>query len=125
MEIHHLGIACNDIFETTEYLQKTYSISHISDRVHDENQDADLLMVYFKSGIPIELICGKAVEQFLKRNIKLYHICYEVPNLEKSIDNYIQSGALLISPPKKAVLFKGKRVAFLSTLVGFVELLEI
>ena len=72
----------------------------------------------------LELISGKSVEDFLKRGISLYHVCYTVPDIHQAIADFVKDGVTVISPAKEAVLFAGKKVAFVYTPVGIIELLE-
>ncbi len=124
MEFHHIGIATEDIEKTLENLKKYFDISNISDTVYDPKQDANLCMLTFKDGVKIELIEGKVVQNILKRRQYLYHTCYSVGNIEKTIEELIADGAFLVSEPKEAVLFNNKKVAFLAWDLGLIELLE-
>ena len=63
-----------------------------------------------------------AVDIFIEKNITYYHVCYEVENLEESIQTFDKS--IIISKPAEAVLFNNRRVAFIMTPIGIVELLE-
>ena len=67
------------------------------------------------------------VNLFLKKNGPgLHHLCYEVKGLEESIKELRTKGALLAKPPKPAVAFGGRRIAWLLTAEKLlVELLEI
>ena len=77
-------------------------------------------MIYTKD-VNIELVSGEMVKDLVKKKITYYHICYEVKNIQKSIDSFKNS--ILISPPKEAILFNNKKVAFLYTPIGLIELL--
>jgi len=67
----------------------------------------------------------RKVKNFLKKGISIYHICFEVNNLEKYIENLTNNGCILISSLTPAILFKGRKVVFLVTSMGFlIELLE-
>ena len=124
MNFHHLGIACEDIRKVQNYLASLYTVKEISPVIYDENQLAYLCMVTLENDIRLELISGKVVEGYIQKNISLYHICYEVDNLEHNIKLHREQGCFIVSPPKNAILFGGRRVAFLSTPIGLVELLE-
>jgi methylmalonyl-CoA/ethylmalonyl-CoA epimerase len=124
MRFHHLGIACNNISNTINYLRKIYEITDISDKIYDINQKADVCLLSTSNNISIELISGTQTDRFLKKNIYLYHMCYQVFDINKTLKKFIQSGSILISPPKKAILFNHKKVAFIYTKIGIIELLE-
>ena len=124
MKFHHIGIATDNIEKTLLKLRKYFKIAEVSKVVYDANQDANLCMITLDSGIKIELINGKVVENILKKRQYLYHTCYSVENIEKTIENLQLDGAFLVKEPKKAVLFNNKRVAFLLWDLGLIELLE-
>lgn len=124
LEFHHLGIATENINEMISYLTNFFEIVDISQTVYDPNQDATLCMLTMKDGLKIELISGKMVENILKKRLFLYHTCYTVLNIDEMIQKLISNGAMLVSPTKEAILFGGKKVAFLSSNLGLIELLE-
>jgi len=121
MKFHHIGIATKDIDKTLNWVKKTFKIISISKKIYDKNQNAYVQMIY-TNDVNIELVSGEVVNNFIKKNITYYHICYEVENIEKAIKNF--SNSIVISPAKPAILFNNKNVAFLLTPIGIVELLQ-
>lgn len=124
MRLHHLGIACTDIRETIQQIRNLFPIIDHTNIVHDPEQGVDLCLVFLNNSPPLELIAGPVVNNFVRKGILLYHTCWEVPSLEDAISRLSESGCKLISPPKKATLFDSRRVAFLTSPVGLIELLE-
>ncbi|WP_412850297.1 VOC family protein [Chryseobacterium sp. PMSZPI] len=124
MKFHHVGVACKDIQEELEKIRKLHKIVEETPVVFDENQQAELCMVTVEDGLNIEFVSGKPVENLLKKRISYYHICYEVDDIEKTIENLTENGGMLISPPKEAILFNNRKVAFLMLSYGIVELLN-
>jgi methylmalonyl-CoA/ethylmalonyl-CoA epimerase len=125
MTFHHIGIATKDIDETLVYIKKVYkNIDTISEVIYDKLQDASLCMVTLKDGINIELVSGNQVNGYTKKRISLYHTCWEVDNINEAIKLQVDSGAFLVSEPKEAILFDNRRVAFVYSDIGLVELLE-
>ncbi len=124
MKLHHLGIACLHINDAINHLKQIYHVITVSEIIFDENQNVSISMVYLKDSVPFELISGETVKPFLKRNSFIYHMCFEVSDLNQAIESYLKTGALLISEPKAAVLFEGRPVAFLNTTIGLIELLQ-
>jgi methylmalonyl-CoA/ethylmalonyl-CoA epimerase len=62
----------------------------------------------------------------VKRGVKLLHLCYRVPDLEKSIQVARQNGLSLIASPVPAAGFDGRRIAWLfSGNMGLFELVEL
>lgn len=124
MKLHHIGIATGDIENTKKYMQNLFNIENISETVYDANQDARLCMLRMTDGTQIELIQGKVVEKLVKKRTLLYHTCYEVKDMEKQIEDLVAQGSMLVSEPKEAILFGNKRVAFLTSNLGLIELVE-
>ena len=124
MKFHHVGIATLSIEETLTYIREVFDIKDISEVVYDEKQDASLCLVTLTDGVNIELVSGNQVATYCKKRINLYHTCWEVGDINLSIEKHVKSGATLISPPKEAILFDNRKVAFLHTEIGIVELLE-
>lgn len=67
------------------------------------------------------------VNTFLKKNGPgLHHLCYEVDRLEDAVAELRSKGGLLARPPKPAVAFEGRRIAWLLTREKLLlELLEV
>ena len=121
MNFHHIGIATQNIDKTLDWLCGQFNVISISNKVYDNNQDACLQMIE-TVGVNIELVSGNMVKRFIEKNITYYHVCYEVDDLEESIKTFEKS--IVISKPVKAILFDNRRVVFLMTPIGIVELLE-
>jgi len=121
MKFHHIGIATDNIKKTFEFVKNSFDVIEFTDIIYDKNQNATLQMIYTKD-INIELVSGGMVKDIIKKKITYYHICYEVTNIQKFIKEF--NNSILISPPKKAILFNNRKVAFLLTPIGLIELLE-
>ena len=121
IKFHHIGIATKNIEKTLEWVSEHFEIMNISDKVYDENQDAYVQMIE-TIDVNIELVSGNIVEKLIKKNITYYHMCYEVDNLEEAMASFKKS--IVISNTTKAILFDNRKVAFLFTPIGIVELLE-
>ncbi|KMQ66279.1 lactoylglutathione lyase [Chryseobacterium angstadtii] len=124
MKFHHVGVACKDIQAELQSIRQLHKIIEETPVVFDPNQQAELCMITVEDGLNIELVSGKPVENLLKKRISYYHICYEVENIDETIENLTEKGGLLISPPKEAILFNNRKVAFLMLSYGIVELLN-
>lgn len=122
---HHVGIACNDIEAAALYVNRAYHVRTDTGTVYDPIQDAYVRL--FNEGTPgaIELVAGPAVATLLKRNTSYYHICYATPDIELTIQRAAAAGAMCVSPPQPAILFGGRRVAFVYTMLGLVEFVEV
>lgn len=125
MILHHLGIACDDIGETLDKVREIFPVTEWSQVVHDPEQNADLCMVSVRGSVPLELIAGPVVRSVVRKGVMLYHTCWEVDDIDETLTAMRRdSGCLVISEPKPAVLFGNRHVAFLTTPVGLVEILE-
>ena len=124
--MHHIGIAVATIDEGAKQVRRFYAgqISRATEPVRDPLQDADLQLFELNDGSRIELVAGKPVQSALGKGLNLHHVCYEVQSVEKAIEEWYRRGAVVVSPPKPAVLFDGRLVAFVLTPVGLVEFLN-
>jgi methylmalonyl-CoA/ethylmalonyl-CoA epimerase len=119
-----MGIACSDISETLQEIRRLFVVTGATAIIHDPEQNANLCMLYLESGPPLELIEGIAVANIVKKGLHLYHTCWEVDDIDAAISVMCCAGCRLISPPKKAVLFNYRRVAFLYSGLGLIEIIE-
>jgi methylmalonyl-CoA/ethylmalonyl-CoA epimerase len=124
MQLHHIGVACRNIDEEIEEISRIHEVVSRTPVVNDPEQDAQVVMLTLGDGTRIELVAGRQVETLVKRNIGLYHLCFEVADMGTEIDRLVGEGAKLMSGPKAAVLFDGRAVAFLSVGYGMIELLS-
>lgn len=124
MKFHHVGVACKDIQAELLNIRKLHKVIEETLVIFDPNQEAELCMVTVEDGLNIEFVSGKPVENLLKKRISYYHICYEVDDIDKTIEDLTEKGGMLISPTKEAVLFNNRKVAFLMLSYGIVELLN-
>jgi methylmalonyl-CoA/ethylmalonyl-CoA epimerase len=121
---HHIGIACADIDAAAAHVQRAYEVVSDTGTVFDAEQDAYVRL--FNEGTPgaIELVAGPVVASLLARKTSYYHVCYTTPDIDATLAEAAAAGAMRISGPKPAVLFAGRRVAFVYTPLGLVEFLE-
>jgi FkbH-like protein len=110
--------------EGLDCLRRLYDVTHISDIVADELQEATVCMVQTDHNLRIELVAGPKVEGLVRQGISLYHTAFEVANIQSAITELTKAGAAIVSTPKPAPLFGGQLVAFLSTVLGLIELVE-
>ena len=124
MQFHHIGIACADIDSALSSLSSLYEVTHHTPVIYDCLQDAQLCLITTNNGLTFELVSGGHAAGFVKKHMAYYHICYTVADLDSAIEQLTAGGAMLFVPPKPAILFESRRVAFLMTNVGMMELLE-
>ena len=124
MKFHHIGIATEDIKNLISKLEKYFDIKEISDIIYDPKQDANLCMLTTNDNLKIELISGEVVKNLVRKRQFLYLTCYTVENLEDMISQLVLDGAILVREVREAILFNNRKVAFLSSDIGLIELLE-
>jgi methylmalonyl-CoA/ethylmalonyl-CoA epimerase len=124
MKLHHVGIACGNIEEETRRISAIHEIVEESPLVFDKEQNAQLVLLTLADGTRIELVAGQQVETLLKKKFTYYHLCFEVEDIRAEMERLLAAGAILLSPPKAALLFGNREVAFLQVSYGMIELLS-
>ena len=121
MKFHHLGVATQDLITSLNFIKSNFEEVKHTDIVYDRLQDARVIMVSTRD-LSIELVSGNIVKNIISKRQSYYHICYEVDDINMAINNFDSS--IVVSTPKEAILFNGRKVAFLLTPIGLVELIE-
>jgi methylmalonyl-CoA/ethylmalonyl-CoA epimerase len=122
--MHHVGVACANIEEELRRIAALHTIAGQSPLVFDPGQNAQLMLLTLADGTRIELVAGPAVETLVRKKITYYHLCFEVQDIHAELDRLLGAGAILLSPPKPALLFEDREVAFLQVSYGIIELLS-
>lgn len=127
--IHHIGYLVKSIkdsiqvFEALGYVKETEII----------NDEARGIYICFltKNGYRIEFVSPMDENSTVSGLIKKlgntpYHICYEVEDIEESIESLKRQKYMLLQKPQEAVAIDGKKVAFLyEKNIGMIELVEV
>ena len=131
MKLHHIGIATSDIEKAIAHHEMLFHIKPITPIIEDHVQNVSVVLLSNSeiNDTPIELIAPLSkvspVSNFLKKAIHLYHICFEVDNIDSALNEAIKHKSILLSKPAPAELFNNRRVAFVYTSEGYiVEFLE-
>jgi len=124
LSFHHIGIACDDIQQSSKLIENLFEVSSKSDLIWDENQQANLCLFETNHGVQLELVQGPQVANLRERNKAFYHICYATPNIQSALLYFESLGASVMSEPTPAPLFSGQLVAFVDTDLGVIELLQ-
>lgn len=117
MTFHHVGYACRDLDAELAGLS-VLGYSAVEARFEDPGQGVAGLFCEDAAGGPrIELLAPlpgcDVLDPWLRGPAKLYHLAYEVPEIEPAIDRATREGARLVRPPVPAVAFDGRPIAFL------------
>ena len=129
--LHHVGVAVADLDQALVFYQAAFAFELVSGPFVDPVQRVRVCFLKNPGdrGTLLELICpaepDSPVTRFLEKGVGAYHICYEVSDLEGTLDHMRSAGCLVLGVPQPAVAFMGRRIAwcFLPTkqLVEFVE----
>lgn len=128
--LHHFGFVVASISESQTGFSRFYGGAPWSVTVHDPIQRVRVAFLQPPGGsAQIELVEPAAddspVKRFLGKGGGLHHLCYEVPDIESTLEAARDSGAYVVSPPSPAVAFGGRRIAWVMTperlLVEFLE----
>ena len=128
MKLHHIGVACKDVEATTALLIKMgYSAGEI---MFDSNQNVNVRFLENSVSPKIELLFGTGegtspVDKIVAKNgTSVYHLCYEVDNIKKAVNEMRADGYIPISTAKSS-LIEGRNVIFLFNADNvMIELLE-
>ena len=126
--IHHYGFATSDLEQSIIAFR---SIGfHVDDIVIDPVQNVRIAFASHPINATIELISdidefGPTSHFISKNGNGLYHICYEVNNLDETIKLLRENSFLLRHPPVHAVALNNRRIAWMyNRYIGLFELLE-
>ncbi|OWY71173.1 hypothetical protein B7486_11260 [cyanobacterium TDX16] len=124
---HHVGVAVRELSAAVEQLAALFGARTDSEIVHDPEQGVFIQFVTV-AGLRIELLAPAAdpcpLDPILKRGVAIYHVAYEVPDLDAELRRLSTTQVRLVSHPKPAVAFGGRRVAFVVFQGMMFELIE-
>ena len=130
MRLHHIGILAEDMEKAIRNHREIFGLHQATEIVEDPIQRVRVVMLApEEGGIPVEIITPSSrdspINDLLKGKIRLYHLCYEVDDLDEALELTRRAKARVISGPSPAELFHGGRIAFIFSPDGYVvELLE-
>jgi methylmalonyl-CoA/ethylmalonyl-CoA epimerase len=117
--LHHLGCVVPSISAVAGAFGASMSASWDGQIIHDPLQR--VRVTFFKPADPrnpvYELVepagDDSPVTKFLKKGGGLHHVCYEIDDLELGLKEAQGAGFVMVSPPKPAVAFSGRRIAWI------------
>ena len=131
MKIHHIGIVVNNIQDSLGEFSKFIKFDETTIPTLVGSQKVNVCFMKLDT-IRIELIepigNESPVKKFLEKGGGFNHICFEVEDLSKTIDEIIFEGGRLIISPVEG--FEGRKIAFVllnmkKTNFNLIELVEI
>ena len=118
LRLHHVGYATAEIAPTVETYVQRFGYERSTEVIHDALQTA--LVQFLKlpgEATYLEFVAPDGPKSKLtgvvKRGARLNHLCYSAGELEAAIEHLEASGMRLISDPKPAVAFAGRRICWL------------
>ena len=131
MKLSHIGILVKDIDEGIKHHEVLFGFKQLGAIVVDPTQKVRVVLMGYSDDDPvkIELIAPigdeSPVTELLKKRQSLYHLCFEVDDIEVAKDRARKNGAIVISQPVKAPLFDDRKICFLFTKDHYIiELVE-
>jgi len=117
--LHHLGCVVPSISTVADAFAASISASWDGHIIHDPLQR--VRVAFFRPADarnPVYELVEPAgdnspVTNFLKKGGGLHHVCYEIDDLELGLKEASGAGWLMVSPPKPAVAFGGRRIAWI------------
>jgi len=127
---HHIGVAVRELQESIPSFHELFGYELTSGPFDDPIQRVSVCFLSRGDGdVVIELVAplgpDSPVNRTLKKGGGVYHICYEVADINASIKSLTDKGSMLISGPDPAVAFDQRKIAWLMTqTLLLVELLQ-
>ncbi len=118
VSFHHIGFAVRRIADVNPALQifedPVQRVKVAFEELHG---------VLFEYVEPMGI--GSPVDQFINLKQSIYHTCFEVGDLQTSINHARSKGMYLLRRPRPAIAFDGRCIAWLAhPHLGLFELLE-
>ena len=121
MRFHHIGYAVKDIRRyLDDFLMPMFSPVSVTEPVSDPVQQVTVCFAEMPGGTVIELVEPLGDKSPVNSIIGssrggLYHLCYEVDDLDRELERFRSKGCLPLGKPVPAAAFKGRRIVFLLT----------
>jgi methylmalonyl-CoA/ethylmalonyl-CoA epimerase len=118
LSLHHIGYAVKTTEPVAGRYVERYGYELCTAIIHDPLQKALVQFLRLPGDDAyLEFVAPdspeSALTSALKGGGKLHHICYAANMLEETIDQLEADGMVLISEPKPAVAFAGRRICWL------------
>lgn len=131
MKLEHIGIIVKDIQQARLYYENHFGFKSVSQIIDEPEQKVKIIFINTgSSGSSIELIQpvseDSAVYNFLKKTGGgLHHLSYEVQDLDKSIEHFKNSKAVMVGRIYPGAAHNGRRVVwFYTASKELIELIE-
>jgi methylmalonyl-CoA/ethylmalonyl-CoA epimerase len=119
--LHHIGYAVADIREYVDtFLTPLFGDVEVGEIFSDPIQKVRVAFVSVSGGPLIELVEAAADDSPVRKLVGsarggLYHVCYEVDDMEAAIGHFRKVRCLPLGRPVPAIAFGGRSILFLMT----------
>jgi len=120
--LHHIGFVVQSIADVAEGFAASISAIYDGRIIHDPIQRVHVTFLRHTSAHTtplVELIAPASpdspVQSLAAKGGGLHHLCYEVRSLGECLDAHRSSEDLIVSPPRPAVAFQGREIAWVFT----------
>ena len=121
MKLHHLAVVVADIKRSAELYEQILNVRPLGEITHDQQQK---VYIQFLAGpvlgdLQLELLAPDSddspVATALKKGGGPNHLCFEVTDLDHSLELARQQGSRIICEPVEAAALGKRRIAFVFT----------
>lgn len=118
---NHIGVAVSDLKKALLLYKDLFGYKLIGNLYEDPIQKVNVCFLSSGKGrkIVIELVepAGEdtPVNQWLSRGIGAYHVCYDIEDMDKTLEDVLAHRCIIVNKPVSAVAFAGRRVAWFYT----------
>lgn len=119
--LHHIGVVVMSAEDSVSRFCHSLAARAVSQVIEDPLQKAKVVFLEPSSldAVKIELVAptepSSPVSLFAEKGGGLHHLCYEVDDLDAELQNLRERKLILLRPPKTAVAFGGRRIAWVIT----------
>lgn len=118
MRLHHVGILIKDISGAAEVYSRRFGYQSKTGIVHDPIQGAYVQFLRLPGDrVFLEFICPDGPASYLWNALSkgggVHHVCYAAADIDAACDDLRRKGMSLVRAPIRAVVFQGRRIAWL------------
>lgn len=132
MKINHIGVAVDSIEEAMLHYEK---LGFEKEGAEYSDEERKIRVQYIvNTGVKLELVAplqegiDSPVDRYLVKNrpYEMYHICYEVNDIDKSLGEMVKDKYYILEKPSISNAMGGYKTAYVfNKKIGLVELVEV
>src|SRR5262245_25579833 len=115
--LHHVGYVVPSIAESLDRWRVVLGAVTVSEIFADPIQKVRVVFLDFSGGSQIEMVepdgADSPVRNLAEKGGGMHHVCFEVDDLEQHLAHMKELRATLVSSPRPAVAFGGRRIAWM------------